>query len=200
MHGSAPTGPAPASGSTTGWATFDTRIGVCGIAWGEAGITGVALPADSDDAAGEYLRSRYPAADEEPATSQIEQAIERIRQVLDGARDSLADLELDYTGVHEFPRRVYEIARTVEPGSTITYGEIAAQLGGPGLARAVGRALGDNPFPIVVPCHRVLGADGAIGGFSASGGARTKRHMLLLEGAGERDEPGLFGATEIYGP
>ena len=80
-------------------------------------------------------------------------------------------------------RRVYEVARTIPPGATLTYGEIAARLELPGAARDVGQALGRNPFPLVVPCHRVVAAGGRLGGFSARGGAATKRRLLAIEGA-----------------
>ena len=86
-------------------------------------------------------------------------------------------------GVPEFHRRVYEAARAIPPGNTLSYGDIAKRVGAPGAARAVGQALGRNPFPIVVPCHRVLAAGGKIGGFSAQGGVATKRRMLAIEGA-----------------
>jgi methylated-DNA-[protein]-cysteine S-methyltransferase len=85
--------------------------------------------------------------------------------------------------VPEFHRRVYDVARTIPPGATLTYGDIAARLGEPGSARAVGQALGRNPFPIIVPCHRVLAANGQLGGFSATGGSATKRRLLTIEGA-----------------
>ncbi len=95
----------------------------------------------------------------------------------------LTPVALDMEGVPPFYRRVYDIARTIPPGRTLTYGDVAIKLGDPTNARAVGQALGRNPFPIVVPCHRVLAAHGSIGGFSASGGAATKRRMLMIEGA-----------------
>ena len=98
-------------------------------------------------------------------------------------------MPLDLDGVPEFHRRVYDVARAIPPGETRSYGEVAAALGEPGAAQAVGRALGRNPVPIVVPCHRVLAADGRLHGFSAPGGIETKRRMLALEGAGA---PTLF--------
>ncbi len=100
-----------------------------------------------------------------------------------GARDDLRDLVLDLDDITEFHRRVFATARAIAPGNTITYGELARRLGTPGAARAVGQALGANPFPIVVPCHRIVAADGSLGGFSAPGGARTKLRMLQIEGA-----------------
>lgn len=113
-------------------------------------------------------------------------------EVLAGGRDDLADVALDLTGVSAFNRRVYEIARAIAPGQTSTYGQVAQAMGEPGAARAVGKALGENPFPIVVPCHRVLAADGRMGGFSAEGGAAAKARLLTLERARTSQTPTLF--------
>jgi methylated-DNA-[protein]-cysteine S-methyltransferase len=96
------------------------------------------------------------------------------------------------TDIPDFNRQVYDIARAIPPGHTKTYGDIAAKLGGPQIARAVGQALGQNPFPIVVPCHRVLAANGKAGGFSADGGVAAKMRMLAIEGAGNGDASALF--------
>ena len=111
--------------------------------------------------------------------------------LLGGARPDLTSVPLDLSGVPEFHRRAYEVARTIPPGRTLTYGDIAHRLGQPGSAQAVGQAMGHNPFPIIVPCHRVLAAGGKDGGFSARGGVGTKRRMLVIEGA-LADEPTLF--------
>jgi methylated-DNA-[protein]-cysteine S-methyltransferase len=198
MDGTAPTGIAPASRTTTGWTAFPSVLGRCGVAWGPSGITGTALPDEPGSVEG-YLAGRYPDVGSTEPPPAVADAIGRMQAVLAGqSTDDLVDVALDLTGVSEFAADVYRLARQVPPGRTTTYGAIAAHLGGPTVARAVGRALGDNPFPIIVPCHRVTGADGTIGGFSAPGGARTKRHMLLIERADEQHEPGLFGAAEIY--
>jgi methylated-DNA-[protein]-cysteine S-methyltransferase len=101
-------------------------------------------------------------------------------------------VRLDLGDVGDFERRVYDVARNIPPGRTLTYGDIAKRIGEPGAARAVGRALGANPFPIVVPCHRVLGADGKVGGFSARGGVETKIRILAIEKARTSDAPALF--------
>src|SRR5439155_16025712 len=90
---------------------------------------------------------------------------------------------LDMERLPAFHRRVYEIARTIPPGETLSYGELAARLGVPGAARAVGQTLGRNPVAIVVPCHRVLAAGGKVGGFSANGGITTKLRLLSIEAA-----------------
>src|SRR5215467_3165573 len=141
-----------------GFALFDTDIGRCGIAWGARGITGV----------------QPPEAREAPPPADVRRVIDGIVALLRGEARDLSAAALDMDGVPEFDRRVYEVARDIAPGATLSYGEIAAQLGERGLARDVGQALGRNPFPIIVPCHRVLAAGGKAGGFSANGGVTTK--------------------------
>jgi methylated-DNA-[protein]-cysteine S-methyltransferase len=100
-----------------------------------------------------------------------------------GERVDLTFIQLDMDSLPQFHQRVYEIARSIPPGATLTYGEIATRLGDPGSARAVGQALGRNPIPVIVPCHRVMAAGGKTGGFSAPGGAATKLNLLAIEGA-----------------
>jgi methylated-DNA-[protein]-cysteine S-methyltransferase len=168
-----------------GFTLFDTTIGQCGVAWGERGIAGVQLPEGSEAETRERMLQRFPTAAEGAPPPGVRHALDRIVALLEGRRSDLSTVALDMDGVPPFHRRVYELARTIPPGKTLSYGEIAAQLGARGAARAVGQALGHNPFPIVVPCHRVLAAGGRIGGFSAHGGVATKRHMLAIEAAHE---------------
>jgi methylated-DNA-[protein]-cysteine S-methyltransferase len=113
----------------------------------------------------------------------VSHAIGEIRQLLAGKAVDLLDIPIDIARVPEFNARVYEIARAIPPGETLTYGEIAVKLGDKLLARDVGAALGKNPWPIVVPCHRVTAAGGKLGGFSARGGVNTKVKLLAIEGA-----------------
>ncbi|WP_236795975.1 methylated-DNA--[protein]-cysteine S-methyltransferase [Amycolatopsis sp. GM8] len=174
-----------------GFAVFGTAIGHCGIAWGEGGVVGVRLPDGSAGLTRARLHASYPDAAETEPPEPVRQAIADIVALLRGESRDLLQIPLDLGGVPDFHRRVYEIARTIPPGKTLTYGDVASRLGMPGSAQAVGRALGRNPFPIVVPCHRVLGADGKMVGFSAPGGVETKRRMLVIEGA-RADEPTLF--------
>lgn len=174
-----------------GFAVFATAIGHCGIAWGERGVVSVRLPERTAAITCGRLRSRFPEAGEIEPPQAIRQCIEDIVALLRGEPRSLASVELDLDGVPEFHRRVYHIARTIPPGRTMTYGQIADRLDMPGSAQAIGQAMGRNPFPIVVPCHRVLGAGGKLTGFSAPGGVETKRKMLLIEGA-PAAEPTLF--------
>jgi len=169
--------------TASGFALFDTAIGRCGIAWGEGGVAGVQLPEAGEAETRARMLHRFPAAGEAAPPPQIRQAVERIAALLRGEGSDLATVALNMAQVPAFHRRVYEVARTIPPGMTLSYGDVAARLGSPGAARAVGQALGRNPFPIVVPCHRVLAAGGKIGGFSAQGGVVTKRRMLAIEGA-----------------
>ena len=165
-----------------GFTLFDTAIGRCGVAWSDRGLIGVQLPEAADTATRERMLQRFPAAAERPPPPQVRLAIDSIVALLQGEPSDLSAIALDMEGVAPFHRRVYEVARTIPPGKTLAYGEVAARLGAAGAARAVGQALGHNPFPIVVPCHRVVSAGGKIGGFSAHGGAATKRRMLAIEG------------------
>jgi methylated-DNA-[protein]-cysteine S-methyltransferase len=175
------------------YAIFDTTLGPCGVVWNEHGLTGVHLPDGSPTRTCSSLARRFPEASPAEPPAPVQQAIDGIVALLRGERRDLREIALDFEGVPEFHRRVYELSRTIAPGATMTYGDIARRLGRPGTARAVGQALGQNPWPIVVPCHRVLAADGGMGGFSAPGGVATKRRMLEIEGVeGVLAPPRLF--------
>ena len=164
------------------FALFETAIGWCGIAWNGRGIAGVQLPEADEQHTRKRMLQRFSAAGEAIPPPEIRRVVENIVVLLDGEPSDLSDAELDMDGVPPFNRRVYEVARSIPPGGTLSYGQVAASLGAPGAALAVGQALGQNPFPILVPCHRVLAAGGKIGGFSAHGGTATKQRMLTLEG------------------
>jgi methylated-DNA-[protein]-cysteine S-methyltransferase len=162
---------------------FDTPIGTGAIAWGERGIVGLQLPeADAARLRGR-LRRRFPGSLEAAPSAELQHVIRNIQELLSGSAVDLTDVNLDMQGVEAFDQRVYEQARTIPPGQTATYGQIATRLGDPLRARDVGQALGRNPFPIVVPCHRVLAAGGKLGGFSAPGGVATKQRLLAIEQA-----------------
>jgi methylated-DNA-[protein]-cysteine S-methyltransferase len=174
------------------FAIFDTAIGSCGIVWGARGVNGVQLPMGDEAKTRSRIVQRYGDLVEAPALAEVQHAIEGIVDLLEGKPNDLADVVLDLDGVPEFHRGVYDIARTIPPGKTMTYGDIAKRLGGIELSRDVGQALGRNPCPIVVPCHRVLAAGGKPGGFSANGGVVTKLKMLAIEGAVVNHTPSLF--------
>ena len=175
-----------------GFALFDTAIGKCGIAWGERGIVGVQLPEGGEPETRARMLYRFPAAGETAPPPEVKHALDSIVALLHGKANDLSTIALDMDDVSPFHRRVYEEARAIPPGKTLSYGDIAVRLGARGAARAVGQALGQNPFPIVVPCHRVLAAGAKIGGFSAHGGTATKLRMLAIEGAQVNGVPALF--------
>jgi methylated-DNA-[protein]-cysteine S-methyltransferase len=182
--------------TTEGFALFDTPIGFCALAWGPHGLLGVQLPEADEGATRARMRRRFARLAEGAAPPEARRAMDAIRSLLLGAPDDLAAIALDMRGVSDFHQRIYAIARRIPPGQTRTYGEIAAELGDKGLSRAVGQAMGRNPFAPVVPCHRVLAAGNRPGGFSAGGGALTKLRMLAIEGARPNGMASLFDETE----
>jgi methylated-DNA-[protein]-cysteine S-methyltransferase len=180
------------------FAIFETAIGACGIAWNEHGIAAVQLPEASEQKTQARLQRRFPGAREAPPTPEVQGAIDGIVALLRGEAIDLTAVVLDIEELPAFNRRVYDVARAIPPGATLSYGEIAAKLGEPPqAARDVGQALGQNPIPIIVPCHRVLAANGKPGGFSASGGVTTKLRLLTIEGAKTSDEPSLFESLPL---
>jgi methylated-DNA-[protein]-cysteine S-methyltransferase len=170
---------------------FDTPIGRCALAWGPRGVIGVQLPERSAEATRIRLMRLCPNAEEAEPPKQIARGVEAIQALLNGQKKSLRAIQLDLSRIPTFNARVYETTRAIAPGMTRTYGEIARAIGDPDAARAVGQALGRNPFAIVVPCHRVVGANDKLVGFSANGGVKTKLKMLKIEGWRE-NEPSLF--------
>jgi methylated-DNA-[protein]-cysteine S-methyltransferase len=165
--------------------TFDTALGRCAIRWSDAGITGVLLPST-------HGRPGPSIEDAKDVPAFVRHAIAGIVAVLSGERWDLGDVPLDERRLDEFRRTVYAATREIAPGTTRSYGEIARAIGRPDAAREVGVALSRNPFPVIVPCHRVVAANGALTGFSAPGGLATKRRMLELEGAPGYGQLSLF--------
>ena len=165
--------------------TFETAIGVCGVRWSDAGITGVHLPGDR-----RLAGARAVAPTELP--DGVRTAIADMTALLAGERRDLRHVAVDPRGIDPFRRGVYAATRAIDAGATASYGEIARAIGEPDRARDVGTALGRNPYPIVVPCHRVLAADGRLTGFSAPGGIATKRRLLEIEGAPGFAQRALF--------
>lgn len=170
---------------------FDTAIGFCAVVWSARGIAGVQLPEADAAATRKRVIKRYPAALESEAPESVKRAIAAITALLDGEATNLNDIAVDIDELSDFNRKVYAVAQSIPPGQTLTYGEVAERLGDKALARAVGQALGENPVPLIIPCHRVLAANGKSGGFSASGGVVTKLRLLTIEGA-QPGGPTLF--------
>jgi methylated-DNA-[protein]-cysteine S-methyltransferase len=182
-----------------GFTLFETGIGCCGIAWGEHGVVGVQLPEARVAQTRARVRQRFPGAREEQPPPDVQRALDGIVALLRGEASDLSAVSLDMQGVPAFHRRVYEVARSIAPGSTLSYGDVASRLGEPGAARAVGQALGRNPFAIVVPCHRVLAAGGKVGGFTANGGTTTKLRLLSLESALAQRAPAVAESANGFG-
>ncbi|WP_262690513.1 methylated-DNA--[protein]-cysteine S-methyltransferase [Kordiimonas aestuarii] len=172
---------------------FNTGVGRCQITWTEYGISGFRLP----DASLLPTVASFEADKLDDVPADIVVTIHKAVQMLAGEKLSLADARLDLRNVSRFNKRVYDIALGIPTGKTMTYGEIALALGQKGAAQAVGKALGENPIPLIIPCHRVLAADGTMHGFSAPGGTASKRKLLEIEGAIERPPPSLFDFVEI---
>jgi methylated-DNA-[protein]-cysteine S-methyltransferase len=176
---------------------FETAIGWTGLVWGAQGLVGVHLPERDQDSARSGLLRRFPEATETPAPDSLLPVIDGIRALLSGEHVDLSAAPLDIARVPPFNAQVYAIAQAIPAGETLTYGEIATRLGDKLLARDVGAALGQNPWPIVVPCHRVTAAGGKLGGFSARGGASTKLKLLTIEGAAAALQPEPKGEKAV---
>jgi len=166
-----------------GFTLFSTPIGPCGIAWSARGIAAIQLPMANVAATAQRVQRLYQAAQRQPPPAAVRRVVTALRALLSGKTPDLARIDLDLESVSDFERRVYAAARTIPAGKTCTYGELAARVGKPGAARAVGRAMGRNPYPLIVPCHRVLAAGARPGGFSSYGGVATKLRLLAIEGA-----------------
>ena len=175
---------------------FPTAIGECGIAWRGDTVVATRLPDAHPADTGRRLAAHTGAAEGAPPST-VRQAIASMTALLDGKRTDLTGIPCDLDGVEPFSAEVYAAARAIPAGETSTYGVIASRLGDRRSARRVGQALGRNPLPIIVPCHRIVGADGRLTGFSAGGGVETKLKMLEIEGARLGGDPGLFDSLPL---
>lgn len=174
-------------------AVFETAIGWAGVAWAENGLIGAYLPEADPDMARQSFARRFPGVTEAEPQAEIATVINRITALMRGEKVNLSDAPLDLARVPAFNAKVYEITRRIPPGETLTYGQIAVQLGDKLLSQQVGAALGRNPWPIIVPCHRVTAANGKLGGFTARGGTAAKLKLLAIEGASAAAQRDLFG-------
>jgi methylated-DNA-[protein]-cysteine S-methyltransferase len=182
---------------TPSFAITPTALGVFGVAWTDAGIVRTWLHERTADRARREIQRAFAGAIETEPPDNLAAAMKDVAALLTGERRLIGPVPLDMGGLPAFDRRVYEVAREVPPGETITYGAIARALAEePMRARDVGQALARNPFAPIVPCHRVVAAGGRLGGYSAPGGESTKRRLLELEGAAivapAPRQPGLF--------
>jgi methylated-DNA-[protein]-cysteine S-methyltransferase len=177
------------------YCVFDSAIGACGVAWSEHVLKRLQLPESDRGATEQRLRRRSASAHAAEPPPAIAAVIADVQRYLAGTRVDFSAVAVDLTGVDAFHRIIYEAARGLGWGETASYGEIARQVGAPSRAQAVGQAMGRNPVPIIIPCHRVVASGRRIGGFSAPGGTSTKERLLWMEGVRIRGEaprlPGL---------
>lgn len=175
------------------YALFDTALGTCALAWDEVGVVAVRLPDATAKLTERALLAELGEATPAEPSGAIAELVTRIARHLAGEPQRFDDVVLDERAVPPFFAKVYGETRAIPSGATRTYGELAVALGSKGASRAVGQALARNPFPVVVPCHRVLAHGGAPGGFSAAGGLVTKAKLLELEGAAPLKPPAAPG-------
>jgi len=159
------------------YTSFKTDLGWVGMLVSSTGIVKLTLPQATEKAALVKLGFDHDAL--RVSFERLDEQVSRIREYFRGKPVDFGD-QLDLSAGTEFQQIVWSICRSIPYGQTRSYGWIARRIGKPGASRAVGNALGKNPIPIIIPCHRVLTADGGIGGFS--GGLSAKRRLLTLEG------------------
>ena len=177
----------------TRFTLFGTAIGQCALTWRGGRLTGVFLPALNDAAERRAIEKRAKGSTASAPAPFVVRAIDRINRLCSGEAVTFEDTPLERSSIEPLCNRIYDILLCVPFGKTTTYGAIAEELGDKSLSRAVGAAMGSNPFPIIIPCHRVTGAGGKLGGFSAPGGASAKRQLLEIEGAFAVETLPLFG-------
>jgi len=181
----------------TGRHVFASHLGPVGLAWTRRGVRRLVIGHPDNAAAVADLAAACP--DLPPVRGlqpPLDAVRDRIRGHLRGKTDDLRDIPVDLTACSDFSRQVLRALRRVGPGKVVTYGELAAKAGRPGAARAIGRIMGANPVPVIVPCHRCLGADGSLTGFSAAGGTALKARLLFVEGY-ERDAEHARGIRHL---
>ena len=168
---------------------FETSLGPCGIAWKEQetsrippAVTFFQLPEATRSITDARIAGRSGGRKARVPPPRIAGIIKKVRKHFQGDVQDFQDIVVDLDGAGPFARQVYEAVRKIPAGRTMTYGEIAAGMNRPTAARAVGQALGRNPIPLIIPCHRVLASGNKPGGFSAHGGVKTKAKMLEIEG------------------
>jgi methylated-DNA-[protein]-cysteine S-methyltransferase len=184
-------------------ALVDTAIGCIGVAWSDTGIVRVQLPGESRDETRLRLTPRLTGSTEVDPEAAPSGLADSLCRYASGARVSFDDVAIDLGELPLLRRAIYAELRRISWGATSTYGEIARRIGEPGAARAVGSAMGSNPVPIILPCHRVLASNERSGGFSAPGGVNAKARLLALEGRGFAATPllpGLLDAPDAHRP
>mgnify|MGYP000263817588 CR=1 FL=1 len=164
---------------------FPTAFGTCGLAWNDTGLTGFQLPEANPEKTERKLITRaHSHSNRTPRPAWVRRLIECVQKHLEGHMQNFTEVQLDWSTVSMFQQAVYRQTRLINPGELKSYGAIARLVGFEAkAARSVGVALAKNPWPLIIPCHRVVSARGKMTGYSAAGGVRTKTRLLVLEGA-----------------
>jgi methylated-DNA-[protein]-cysteine S-methyltransferase len=182
---------------SAGFALIETALGQAGLVWHSAMVIGSQLPEATEANTRARLQRRYPESQEAALSDEIAPAAGAIRDLLGGTVPDLMGITLDMAQLPPFDRQVLAQCQAIPYGETRTYGDLARAMGDVRLSQRVGQALGRNPFAPLIPCHRVLGADGKAGGFSGGVGVATKLHLLNLEKARTGPSPLLFEALPL---
>lgn len=185
----------PGESMSQSYTSFDTALGTLAIAWTNKGICAVQLSEESKEKTIQQLRKRLPNAQEAEPSTIVKRTIHLLTQHLSGSVQDFSGIPLDLTGLQPFSQKVYEATRAVKAGSVASYSDIALKVGAPDASRAVGRALGTNPVPIIIPCHRIIGKNGAMTGFSAYGACDTKMRLLSIEKGLSSDKVSMAGLS-----
>ena len=168
----------------TAYCTFETAIGPCGIAWNDVpAVKCFQLPEANAQGTEARIARRCGGQKAAAPPPEIAVLIEKISKHLRGELQDFRDAPVDLSDLGEFDKQVLEAALRIPAGQTRTYGELAKDVGRPAEARAVGQVMARKPIPLIIPCHRVLSANGGLGGFSAPGARVTKTRLLTIEGA-----------------
>ncbi len=173
-----------------GHIVFETALGWIGLGWSANGVTHLQLPEKDRSATETRLLARGASSEAGRPPPAIEAVVDALMNYASGETIDFSSTPLDLAGADDFRLVIYEQARQLGYGETTTYGSLCESAGHPGMARETGAAMGSNPVPILVPCHRVLAAGGKMGGFSAPGGVFTKRRLLDMEHARPPSPPG----------
>lgn len=159
---------------------FKTKWGYFGLAGQENTLCRTILPEEKAEAVETQLLGEFPEAELDKNFLNILQ--KRIIDYFEGKNiDFNTDIEVSLNGIGNFSRKILDACRNIKPGQTITYADLARKAGVSHAGRAAGNALARNPIPLIIPCHRVIRADGKLGGFSATGGTTLKKRLLQLE-------------------
>jgi len=158
-----------------------TDFGPIGLAWSGRGLIRLQLPDETETLTKARLIRRIQAVEADPP-AWLEPTVADLRRYFSGEETAFPDASLDLESVPDFHQALYREMRKLGWGETLTYGELATRVGMPGAAQSVGQAMGRNPIPVIIPCHRILASGNTLGGFSAPGGTRTKLKLFAIEG------------------